>query len=72
MKRKIWAVLMAFVLVVGVVPAVASAAEDECQHKNVVYVSTDPGYHDMKCTDCGKRWGFTFTCKGADMDYDGV
>ena len=73
MKRKIWAVLMALVLVVGVVPTVAKAGDAGCEHENVEYVPTEPGYHDMKCTDCGYMYGYTyFTCKGADSDYDGT
>ncbi len=71
MNKKFLAMLMALVMVFSLVPVAAMAAE-ECEHENVIYVPTEPGYHDMMCTDCGYMYGFNFTCKGADGDYDGT
>ena len=71
MKKKFFAMLMSLVMIISLVPMTAFAAD--CEHENVTYVPTTPGYHDMKCTDCGYMYGFTFfKCVSTDGNSDGI
>ncbi len=74
MNKKFLTMLMALAMLVSIVPMAAMAEENGCAHKNVTYVSTTPGYHDMMCVDCEYMYGYgaIFTCKQADKNYDGI
>ena len=72
MNKKFLTMLMALAMLVSIVPMAAMAEENVCEHENVSYVSTTPGMHDMKCTSCEYMYGFNFSCKGADDNYDGI
>ena len=72
MNKRIAAMLMALAMLISLVPMTLLAEDDACKHENVTYVSTEAGKHDMKCVDCGYKYGFNFSCSGSDTDYDGI
>ena len=61
MNKKFFALLMAVVLVIGLLPASVLAADEECAHTDRTKIvqtaatCTEDGYYDCyKCNDCGK------------------
>ncbi len=69
MKRKIFAALLAVMMVVSMLPLSVLAA-DNCEHDYKV-VPTTFGMHQFECQKCGDAYG-AGQCKGADTDYDGT